>query len=392
MDDNMAAESLAGPIVAAPMKNRPRRNVADELARLEREKADREAQLSELRAQLIEARGGETRRSSALRGLGDQWQEMLARTDHLDRLLWNGGSPERFDPGEVRVRVLQHLEGFSHERRLEWLEYLTFLPTPQVERLWRRLDGLMRTGRGEMANLRVVGMQGSGKTWAVTLFALRANRALRVHSTDIPVVLLEAPADGTSLAPMFREGLARMGEPTGGRDDVVVARFYHKMAERNVRLIVIDEAGNLDTERRRRGLRRLTNVLKLPIVAVSAEAEWAGDDEHLARRFYPLHRFGPHKGADLIELFATLEAYLPFRGGSNLFTTDQVVDGKRVEGAGTYIEQCTKGLIDRVVALVYRAARIAIANDHDAITLDDLKAGWREYLVVGGADGVDDMS
>lgn len=367
---------------------RQRRHLPDELERLQREAAEREAQIADLGARLIEAYGRESRIFGALHGLTSEWERKLAGTDNLNAILWAGTAPTRFDPGETRIRVLLHTRDFTPAERLAWLKLLTCVPTPQVDRLHVRLDTLRENDRAEMNNLRVVGGPGCGKTWAITIYALRVNGAVPPGSSAVPILLLEAPDRGSGLVPMFREGLSRLGEPTSGGAEAIAARFYRKVAEHGVELLVIDEAGNLDTEPRRRAVRRLTNVLKIPIVAVSADEKWVGED-HLGRRFRPLHRFGPHVGSDLIELLATLEAYLPFQGRSDLFEGDRVVDGRHVPGPATFIAERTGGVIDLVSALVYRAARIAIANGHDAIAHADLEAGWANYMVVGAKDGED---
>lgn len=178
-----------------------------------------------------------------------------------------------------------------------------------------------------------------------------------------------------------------MNEPIKGRDEVIEDRFCVKALERHVEMIIIDEAGNFDTARKLAGVRRLHNRLRIPIVAASAEGTWFGSDAHLGRRFRPLHGFGPHLGSDLVELLTIFDAYLPLSGDSDLFVRDRMVGDTFVPGPGSYIARKTEGVIDRVVELVYEAARIAILEGHTTITMADLKAGWREYQIAGGVDG-----
>lgn len=365
-----------------------RRHLPDELEQLRRELAERDVRIGALQVRLIEATGHESRVHAPLHGVTTSWHRELAATDHLNMILFGSAVPERFDPEETRVRVLKRTLLFTPEQRLAWLNHLAFVPTPQVNRLDLRMDTIRTSPRSENNNLLVVGMSGSGKTWATTIYALRANGAVPAGSPAIPVLLLEAHEGRGSLVRMFREGLVRMGEPTSGGGDAITARFYRKVAEHRVELLIIDEAGNLDSEQRRRAVRSLTNTLKIPIIAVSAEEDWIGEG-HLERRFHALHRFGPHKGSDLIELLAAFESYLPFPGQSRLFTPDEVVAGRHIPGPATFIEQRTGGVIDLVHVLVRHAAQFAIANGHDAITYADLEAGWDDYMVAGAKDGKD---
>jgi len=382
-------DGIVGPRPAAGARRAavPRRHLQDELERLRRELADREAQLRDARGRVQEALGASARPFGALSEPRDSAAEVLTRTARLDAALWGDAVPAFFDPAETRLKVLEHVRHFTQAQRLEWLQHLTFLTTPQVLRLWRRLDKLRLPVRGKVHCLRVVGEQGSGKSWALQLYALRANRTQRQRPGDIPVLLLEAPVIGTGLTQMYREGLALMNEPTKGKDEVIEDRFCVKALERHIEMIVIDEAGNLDTARKLAGVRRLHNRLRIPIVAASAEGTWFGTDAHLGRRFRPLHGFGPHLGGDLVELLTIIDAYLPLPGDSDLFARDQMEGDQLVTGPGTYIARKTEGVIDRVVELVYEAARIAIIQNHDTITMADLKAGWREYQIAGGVDG-----
>lgn len=347
-----------------------------------------EAANLELQARAIQTAGRDFRRSAALNEPEQRLSETIFRTRELLTRIWGGDPPDRLQIPDMTERVRAIVPQLSIQERLNWLDQLTFLANPQVTQLWERLDLLQTLQLADVCNLRVVGEQGSGKTWALFCYSKRINRL--ACDGELPILYLEAPVAGDGLTQLFGDGLAKMDWPSTGADQSVETRFYTRCIEKHVRIIIIDEAGRLNTPKKRDHLRRLENVLKIPIVAASAEERWFRNDDHLGRRFEPLHRFGPYRGEALLNLMACIEAHLPFVMPSYLDEFDRWEDRDgspaTVLGIASLLAQWTDGRINKIMPIVRSAARVAVVNGHNALTMASLEAGYRNYLAVRGVD------
>lgn len=373
---------------APPEHGPPPRGSGAAVVAAHRRIAELEAANAELRARVIQSAGLDVRRLAALNEPEERLRLTIGRTRELQKRIWGGELQDCFDIVGTTERVRAIVPRLTTDEKLDWLDHLTFLANPQVTQLWERLDRLQRLHLADACNLRVVGEQGSGKTWSLFYYADRVNR--HAPERELPVLYLEAPVAGSGLTQLFGDGLAKMNWPSAGADHNVETRFYARCIEKRVRLIIIDEAGRMNTPKKRDHLRRLENVLKVPIVAASAEERWFKNDDHLARRFEPLHRFGPYRGENLQNLLALIESHLPFAFPSYLDEVDRVVEREgsvvQVRGIASRIAEWTDGRINKVVPIIRNGAQAAVVNGLDALTMLSLEHGYRNYLAVRGID------
>jgi type II secretory pathway predicted ATPase ExeA len=222
-----------------------------------------------------------------------------------------------------------------------------------------------------MPNLLLVGQTNNGKTMIVEKFR-RSHLPVDATATtngiaSIPVLKVQMPP-GPDEHRFFGAILDALGLPsapndrTARRQDAAV-RLMRATA---VRLLVIDEVQNLlsgtGTQQRRflNLLRWLGNELQIPLVAVgTAEALRAlQSDDKLANRFEPFALPPWRDGKEYRRLLCTLEAVLPLRRPSGL--ADSALAQKILTAA--------EGILGEVVAIVTRAAVLAVTSGTEAIS------------------------
>jgi len=225
--------------------------------------------------------------------------------------------------------------------------------------------------RTRMPNLLLVGPTNNGKTMIVEKFK-RAHPAIEAADAEggmavVPVVKVQMPA-GPDESRLFGAILDALGMPFSPRDRVASKQdaAVRIMRATDARLLVIDELHNLlsgtSTQQRRllNVLRWLGNELQIPLIGVgTAEALRAvRSDDQLANRFEPFPLPLWTDDDAYRRLLNTLEAVLPLRRPSGLAET--VLAGK--------ILSASEGVLGEVVALVTRAAVLAITSGGEAIT------------------------
>jgi type II secretory pathway predicted ATPase ExeA len=229
--------------------------------------------------------------------------------------------------------------------------------------------------RTRMPNLLLFGQTNNGKTMIVEKFRrshLPVDAAATVTGiANIPVLKVQMPP-GPDEHRFFGAILDALGVPcasadrTAHRQDAAV----RLMQATTVRLLVIDEVHNLlsgtRTQQRRflNLLRWLGNELQIPLVAVgTAEALRAlQSDDQLANRFQPFALPPWRDGKEYRRLMSTLEAVLPLRRPSGL------ADGALAQKILTAAE----GILGEIVAIVTRAAVLAVTSGTEAISVKTL--------------------
>jgi type II secretory pathway predicted ATPase ExeA len=225
--------------------------------------------------------------------------------------------------------------------------------------------------RTRMPNLLLVGQTNNGKTMVVEKFR-RSHLPVDATATtngiaSIPVLKVQMPP-GPDEHRFFGAILDALGLPSAPTDRVARRQdaAVRLMRATAVRLLVIDEVHNLlsgtGTQQRRflNLLRWLGNELQIPLVAVgTAEALRAlQSDDQLANRFEPFALPPWRDGKEYRRLLCTLEAVLPLRRPSGL------ADGALAQKILTAAE----GILGEVVAIVTRAAVLAVTSGTEAIS------------------------
>ncbi len=232
-------------------------------------------------------------------------------------------------------------------------------------------DLLTYPKRTRMPNILLVGPTNNGKTMIVEKFR-RSCRMTEAANTDggtaiVPIVKVQMPA-GPDESRLFGAILDALGMPFSPRDRIATKQdaAVRVMRAAGTRLLVIDELHNVlsgtNAQQRRllNLLRWLGNELQIPLVGVgTAEALRAiRSDDQLANRFEPFALPLWTDDETYRRLLSTLEAILPLRRPSGL--AESVLAGKIMSAA--------EGVLGEVIAIVTRAAVLAITSGAEAIS------------------------
>lgn len=225
--------------------------------------------------------------------------------------------------------------------------------------------------RTRMPNLLLVGPTNNGKTMIVEKFRRSHLPAEAAGTKDgianIPVIRIQMPA-GPDERRFFGAILDALGLPALPRDHVAARQdeALRFMRLTGVRLLIIDELHNVlsgtPAQQRRllNVLRWLGNELQIPLVGVgTAEALRAiRSDDQLSNRFEPIPLPVWREDEAYRRLLNTLEAVLPLRHPSGLAAPALV--GK--------IFSASEGVLGEIVAIVTRAAVMAVTSGAEAIS------------------------
>lgn len=232
-------------------------------------------------------------------------------------------------------------------------------------------DVLSFPKRTRMPNLLLVGPTNNGKTMIVEKFRRAHPPSEAIDAPDgvasIPVIRMQMPCGpderrffGAILDAMGLE--AWCGDNVAARQDMAV----RLMRQTGVRLLVIDELHNVlsgaPAQQRRllNLLRWLGNELQIPLVGVgTAEALRAiRSDDQLVNRFEPIPLPIWNEDEEYLRLLNTLEAVLPLRRPSGLASSP--LAGK--------IFSLSEGILGEIIAVITRAAVLAVTSGAEAIT------------------------
>jgi len=218
-----------------------------------------------------------------------------------------------------------------------------------------------------------VGKARSGKTWATKYYSAITNYAMGYKK----VLHLEVKESSRSLKPLYQRGCASLGYPVRGQVSEAADRFVVACLRNNVKMLILDEAANINTANKRLALKWLYNELQIPIIAVTADPDFFGTDEQLAGRFEPKYTLNDYAIKELEEIVKTIESYLPFPQPSYL-SLDKLEEGsgETISGPLMQIWKNTGGRIGKVKLLIKTAAIKALSRDGENITMKDLYEAW----------------
>jgi hypothetical protein len=225
--------------------------------------------------------------------------------------------------------------------------------------------------RTRMPNLLLVGPTNNGKTMIVEKFR-RAHQPIEAvdmpgGTARIPVIRVQMPC-GPDERRFFGAILCSLNLEIGHRSTIATLQdlAVRLMRQTGVQLLVIDELHNvlsgapMQQRRLLNLLRWLGNELQIPLVGVgTAEALLAiRSDDQLTNRFEPIPLPVWTEEDAYTRLLSTLEAVLPLRRPSDLVRP----------ALASKIFALSEGVLGEIVAVVTRAAVIAVMSGAEAIT------------------------
>lgn len=232
-------------------------------------------------------------------------------------------------------------------------------------------DVLSFPKRMRMPNLLLVGPTNNGKTMIVEKFRRAHPPSEAIDAPDgvasMPVIRMQMPC-GPDERRFFGAILDAMGLGPWRGDNIAARQdlAVRMLRQTGVGLLVIDELHNVlsgaPSQQRRllNLLRWLGNELQIPLVGVgTAEALRAiRSDDQLVNRFEPIPLPIWNEDEEYLRLLNTLEAVLPLRRPSGLASAP--LAGK--------IFTLSEGILGEIIAIVTRAAVLAVTSGAEAIT------------------------
>lgn len=226
--------------------------------------------------------------------------------------------------------------------------------------------------RIRMPNLLLVGPTNNGKSMIVEKFR-RSHLPVEARAgggiAGMPVLKIQMPSapNESRFFSLILDAL-RMPMRSSARPAVQQDFAVRMMRATGVRMLIIDEAGNLLTgspiQQRHllTVLRWIGNELQIPVVAAgTAEALHAVHSDHqLANRFEPFTLPLWQDNEQFRRVLNTLEAVLPLRSPSDLA---RPALARRIFAA-------SEGILGEVVTLVTRAAERAVVSGKESISLE----------------------
>ena len=258
------------------------------------------------------------------------------------------------------------------EERLAVIDKDIYIPHPKAEHILDSIDRLLSRPTNGRLGMLISGPSGSGKS---TLFKVFTKKHPRVRLTDydnIPVLRVETPE-----VPGGRRFLGAMLEAFGLDDydktgfETRKIRVKKELEGCKVKLVLVDEIHNLLAgsaklkEETCNLLKNLTNTFNLPMVLAGTErAEHVFRyDAQLVSRF-PVFRLPVWTDGKAYRLFLKmLESTIPLRQPSGLSSAE----------LAPYILKQSNGVLADIVLAVKSAARLAVLDGSEKVTIDLLK-------------------
>jgi len=277
----------------------------------------------------------------------------------------------------------------SVPQRLELVERV-FIRYPRLKTLHKKIDFCRTYSKiaAEPECMLITGTQGAGKTtlleWYAADFAIRELPEKRV--VPILMVLVPSPATVKGLA---TEMLKAIGDPAADRGTIssITLRLRKFLDDCEVELIILDEFQHFDDRRSKAvlkivsdWLKNLLNQTKVPIVLVGMpgceSVLDAKGNEQLKRRFSNREQIEPFSwkpsddNQEFRQLLKNIDEALPLLEDSNLADL----------ATAFLIYKATDGVINYVMKLLRRAARLAIERGLKRIDHSVLSKAYEELL------------
>ena len=285
---------------------------------------------------------------------------------------------------QLRANLFIQFAALSPEEKLLWLNNFEFILTPDLNKLYAKLERIRAyRSLGQQRGLLIGGPSGMGKTSALNALTMLYEPEITDEVTVVPIIKIDAPANNRSSRTLFRRILNALGltfSSTESEDELFDTALAFLDACQ-VELIIIDEIEHMKQREHRRQLLDLSNQTRgIPIICASCNpVVWTEGDPEIAGRWNDLFIIEPYTPERLAALLTYLEILIPFSSPSNLdeFWIQKEGDTKE-EGPATFIYNATKGVLRDVMILVRDACRYAIEKELSCIDMQVLQIVWKQ--------------
>jgi hypothetical protein len=288
---------------------------------------------------------------------------------------------ERVGYHTLRQALVHQFAALATPDRQRWLWNFLFLMTPDLRRLYDKIDRVRGyRALGQQRNFLLGGPSGMGKTTCLDWFVFNHPPVIEATRNWIPIVKVNAPYSNQSAHRLLRQMILQCGKTylqsdrEGDLLDKIVL-YFQKCA---VEVLIIDEIQHLRTHGMRRRLLEISNETRgIPIICASCHpTEFVHGDPEIAGRWNDYFELKPYTGQRLEELLAFIELLLPFTQPSYL-AFRRLEQGKMtLEGPAVFIERCTAGILRDIMLLITEASLLALDQGVPALSLDILQQAW----------------
>lgn len=281
----------------------------------------------------------------------------------------------------LRDHLDRQFARLDKSQRRKWLWNLLFIMTPDLRRLYDKVDRICDYRRfGQQRNFLLGGPSGMGKTTCLDWFVTNHPPVIETHRNRIPVIKINAPYSNKSSLRLLQQIVLQCGRTylRKDREGDLLDKIILYFQKCSVEILIVDEIQHLRTEGMKRRLLEISNETRgVPIICASCHpTEFVRGDPEIAGRWNDYFALQPYTGQRLEELLAFIELILPFTQPSFLALRQLVQEGKTVDGPAHIIERCTDGILRDIMLLITEASLNAIDAGETSLTPDRIRRAW----------------
>ena len=280
-----------------------------------------------------------------------------------------------------QAELISQYACLSNKQKKLWLNNLKFIMTPELYNLDNKIDRLIdQISFGQNRNLLISGCSGVGKTTYLNWRATREPVQIFEEHNEVPIVIIQCPANAPSSKGIFQRIISRMGKTyySSDSDEDLFEKAVIYINQCDVKLLILDEISHLKRHSLRRRILELSNETNICIVgsAVHSEEFTFGDLE-IQGRFNDVFPFEQYAGENLVALLAIIELLLPFPKPSELYKTEILTETGKCEGPAAFISKVTGGTIRDIMILIHDACLLAINLNEPCVDMNILRRAWK---------------
>lgn len=288
---------------------------------------------------------------------------------------------------QLSQNLRHQFASLSRESRKYWMQNFLFIMTPDLRRLYDKIDNILSyRALGQQRNFLLGGPSGMGKTTCLDFFANSNRQVVEAERNHVPVVKIDAPVSNHTPKPLFQRIILECGLNylSGDNEEDLLMKISLFFQICGVDLLVIDEIEHVIRHEIKRRILEISNLTRgIPIVCASCHPlKWLEGDLEVAGRWNDYLELKPYIGTELQGLLSFIELLLPFSQPSYLanysITVKEGKQNKELPGPAQYIEKWTKGILRDIMILIIDATNKALERGLPNLTLEVLEETWKD--------------
>lgn len=285
---------------------------------------------------------------------------------------------------EVMLEKFNHeYSTFSKKDQLIWLNNLLFVLTPEIKRLYKKLEYVKEQKRlGQSRNFLIGGNSGMGKSTLLDWYLWKNKPSIdtEMRRNLVPIIKIDAPVDDKSGKPLLTRIINFCGktatEKLNYQQLLSMIVLYIQIC--STEMIIIDEIEHIKVHTVKRRILEISNLSPgIPIVCASCRPKkWTNGDVEIQGRWNDSFTLSQYTGDKLKQLLIQIEMMLPFPKPSFLWLAEFSQNGEMIEGPLNLIEEWTGGILRDIMALIIDASKNSIEENLSNISIHQLKLSW----------------